>query len=305
MSSDIREDLIKKTYFTVLYFNCLHRPPTTFEVWRHFLDLSGDFGKVSFLEISKTLEFLKTKKKILTKKGFWVVSGKTPLSDRRIICQKSAFRKTKRAKFWIGFIKKLPFIRGVFITGTLALKTSATGSDWDILVVMKKDRIWLGRLILTGFLFLIGKKRRTGEIRNRFCLNHYLTEKNLIPEKRNEYSACEFGFIYPVFNQKLFNNFARLNWNWQRKFNPNFEVGRGLESSLLIQGSSNFLRDFFEKILEIGGLAEFLNKLCKKFMTERIDNNPRTFKKGAVVIYHDGELAFWPEFKTLDQILEI
>jgi hypothetical protein len=39
-------------------------------------------------------------------------------------------------------------------------------------------------------------------------------------------------------------------------------------------------------------------------MIKRIENNPDTFKKGAVVIFNDGELAFWPEFKRMSNFVK-
>ncbi len=303
----MENQLIKRTYFTILYFNCLKHSPTTFEVWRHFLDFSQKSGTVDFGQIIKILEQLKIKGQIKNKKGFWTIKDNKKLAEDRIFRAKFSLVKLKKIRMRVNLIKYLPYIRGIFISGTLALQTASKDSDWDILVIIKKDRIWLGRLILTGFLFITGQKRTHYKIKDRFCLNHFLTEDNLIPESRNDYSACDHSFIFPIFGKKLFQDFARLNWNWVRQFMPNFQIaGSSCQNFFLVEEKwSKRVQKLFEKSLEVFGVASFFDRFCKKWMIKRIENNPETFKKGAIVIFNDKELAFWPDFKRLNNIINL
>lgn len=296
-----KAELIKKTYFTVLYLNCLNCPPTTFEIWRHFLDISRNSKQIVFREIVESLEILRKKSRITNRTGFWVIKNKEFLATQRIVRQKTSLNKIKNLQKWVKLIKYLPFIRGVFVAGTLAFQTSSKDSDWDVLIIMKKNRIWLGRLILTAFLFIFNKKRTQTKIKNKFCLNHFLTENNLIPQIRNEYTASEYGFIFPILGEKLFNDFIRLNWNWLRRFSANFEVGNDFKGGFLVgERKARKIRNLLERFLEFLGIAKILDQICKKWMIKRIEKNPRTFKNEAVVIYNDGELAFWPDFKGKD-----
>ncbi len=297
--------LIRKVYFTVLYFNCLKHPPTTFEVWRYFLDLSQKNQKVEFFKIIEILEKLREANKIENQNGFWALKGDQKLTEQRIITAKYSLMKLRRIKKRVNLIKFLPFVRGIFTSGTLALQTASKNSDWDILVILKKDRIWLGRLILTLFLFITNQKRTKSKIKNRFCLNHFLTENNLIPEGRNDYAAYDHGFMFPILGKKIFQNFARLNWNWVRRYLPNFEMVNNQENSFLVEEKwSKKVQKIFEKTLEAFTIASFLNKVCKKWMINRIRKNPATFKKGAVVVFNDRELAFWPDFKRVSNIIK-
>lgn len=86
---------------------------------------------------------------------------------------------------------------------------------------------------------------------------------------------------------------------------PNFEIINDQENSFLVDERwSKKTQKIFEKTLEAFNLAGFLNNICKKWMIKRIENNPDTFKKGAVVIFNDGELAFWPEFKRMSNFVK-
>jgi len=297
---------VKKVYFTVLYFNCLNCPPTTFEVWHHFLDFSQKGEGISFQRVIEILSFLKTEKRIFHKNGFWSIEKEKKIEQQRIIKQKNSLTKLKKVKKRLGWTKCLPFIRGIFITGTLSQQTSSKNSDWDVLIITKKNRIWLARLILTIFLFSTGQKRTDLKIKNRFCLNHFLTDKNLISEKRNEYTSYEYTFIFPVLNERLFNDFIRLNWNWMRRFSPNFQFPEKHHSVFLIKERWSLKwRNLFEISLEAFGIAGFLNQFCKNKMAKRIKRKSKNFESGAIIIYNDGELAFWPEFKNLNKILKI
>lgn len=302
----MNNDLIKKVYLTVLYLNCLKHPPTTFEVWFNFLDIFQEGQRVSLLEVGKVLSELKNKNKIFLDNGFWVIGDQKDAGKSRIEFQKSSIVKLKKIKKTVKWIRFLPFVRGVFVAGTLSFQTASQNSDWDVLVITKKNRIWLGRLVLTTFLFLAGQKRNDFKIKDRFCLNHFLTEKTLISEKRNEYTSCEYSFIFPIFNEKLFFNFMRLNWTWMRKFSPNFQFDNFQKNRFLVDNSiAKKIQKLFETSLEAFGVAGFLNRICGKWMTRRIANKSRNFSSEAVIIYNDGELAFWPEFKNLHKILKL
>jgi hypothetical protein len=302
----MNNDLIKKIYLTVLYLNCLKHPPTTFEVWFNFLDIFQEGQRVSLLEIGKVLSELKNKNKILLDNGFWVIGDQKDAGKNRIEFQKSSIVKLKKIKKTVKWVRFLPFVRGVFVAGTLSFQNTSQNSDWDVLIITKKDRIWLGRLILTAFLFLAGQKRGDFKIKDRFCLNHFLTEKTLISEKRNEYTSCEYSFIFPILNEKLFFNFMRLNWTWMRKFSPNFQFDSFQKNRFLVDNSIvEKIQKLFETSLEAFGVAGFLNRICGKWMARRIANKSRNFSPEAVIIYNDGELAFWPEFKNLHKILKL
>jgi hypothetical protein len=228
------------------------------------------------------------------------------LGQQRIFKQKNSLIKLKKIKKRLKWINFLPFIRGVFITGTLSFQNSSKESDWDVLVITKKNRIWLGRLILIVFLSLTGQKRTDLKIKDKFCLNHFLTEKNLISENRNEYTGCEYTFIFPILNERLFNNFIRLNWNWTRRFCPNFQLPKVHYSFFSVQKEGSFkVRNLFEISLEAFGIDGYLNRVCKNKMIARIKRKSKNFESGAIIIYNDGELAFWPEFKNLNKILKI
>jgi hypothetical protein len=78
------------------------------------------------------------------------------------------------------------------------MKHGERGSDWDMFVVLRAGRMFLGRTILTGFLHLIGKRRHGKWVSNRACLNYFVTDDSLEIGTKDLFSAHEYRFSYPT-----------------------------------------------------------------------------------------------------------
>lgn len=289
--------LQKNILFTLAYYASQNHPLTSFEVWRHMHDFSKT-GKVDFSDVVLGLEILKERKIIENHKSFWVFIGDhSNLSDKRIVRQKISSREIKRALGWARAASFLPYVRGVFCVGTLGMKKAGFKSDWDVLVVLGQGRIWIGRLLLTLFFQVFGKRRTDKKIKGRFCLNHFLAENGLIMEERNEYTSKEISFSYPLVGKDQFNKFMQLNGFWVSKFLPNFEKDKiHLRTSCFwLADSAKRTRKILEKIMEIFSLGRLINKACKSVMIEKIKKNKKTYYKGADVRYNDQSLVFLPK----------
>ncbi|MDZ7612184.1 MAG: hypothetical protein U5L10_05455 [Candidatus Moranbacteria bacterium] len=302
----MKNDKQKKLLFTAIYLNTVNRPPTTFELWRFLVDITGEKTGCSFDEVLKAVEELAEKGKIKNVKGFWVFPGREKKAEDRIAMHKRSVEKLKRAGKWIKWFYVLPYFRGVVYTGALAFCNCRRDSDWDILAVMKKDRIWIGRFFLTGFLMMLGKKRSEKAVKNKFCLNHFLTENNLVFSDMNEYSAMGISSMGPLAGKKYFDRMQQLNFTWMRFYAPNFSkdaIGNGcfVRESKALKKAGRLLED----ILEFLKLGDYLNKKMKEIMIGKIEKNPKTYWKNAFIAYNDGELAFWPKPKRIEILNKI
>jgi predicted nucleotidyltransferase len=302
----MRDEIIKKIYFTIIYFNVLKRPPSTFEVWRFFIDFSKRKTECSYEDVVKILDKLQQKHKILNEDGFWVLPEKRSLSGERVLRQKVSVSKIKKAVFWIKLINLVPYCRGIFSSGALTLGNSGKNSDWDILVVLRKNRIWLGRFFVTAFLFFLGKRRNSKKVKNRFCLNHFITENNLIFADRSEFAALDKSFMTPFIGRDYFDKMHQLNFAWSRLSMPNFS--RDVFGYDYFNCQNKFLmliKNKIERALEFLKVGDLLNNFCKEMMIKKIEKNPETYREGAFIVYNEGELAFWPKPKKTEILLKI
>jgi predicted nucleotidyltransferase len=83
-------------------------------------------------------------------------------------------------------IKRFPFVRGVFVTGSLSKNSSDSSSDLDFMVITRKGRLWIARTLLMLFkkIFLLNSYKY-------FCINFLLSEDNLEIEDKNVFTATE------------------------------------------------------------------------------------------------------------------
>lgn len=289
----------KNVLFTIAYLNAMDFVPTTFEVWRHFIDIRGEKKKCDFFEVIRSLEQLEKQKIILSENGFWKLAGYVSANfcQNRILKQKISIAKIKKAKKWMILLSKIPFLRAVIFDGTLAMKNSNRESDWDVLIITKKNRIWLGRLLLSLVLGLMGKRRHGEKIKNKFCLNHYLSENGLILEESGVFVANESSFSFWMTGRDVARRFYQMNDFKNKNFLPNFSFDL-IESDKLerIDKVSKLIL-FVEELLEKIGIAGLLNELTRKSMIWKINHNPKTKKPGADIRVSNQALIFLPEPK--------
>lgn len=289
------KQLQKDVLFTVAYFASHDYPLTAFELWKNLFRRGEKTEKAGFDEVLKVLESEPLKSKIVRKNGFIALKKEEKLIQRRLKKQKFSLSSIRKIRKWAKLLSAIPYVRGIFLTGTLSMKNAESQSDWDIFVVLAKNRIWAGRFFLAIFLQLAGKRRHGNKIKGRFCLNHYVTESGLILEEHNEFCSNFVSFSFPVLNERLHRRYLALNEQWIRTLKPNYSKEEVPNKTLAIDAGI-FLRAriFFELLLERTGLGNALNGLFKKRMIERIKNNPETHLKGADIRYGDSALVFLP-----------
>ncbi len=175
----------------------------------------------------------------------------------------------------IPLLAKIPWIKFIGITGSIAAFNADLKSDIDILIVTKHKRLWLTR----GFVFLIlkilGELRTDSNPEQKICPNIFMDEKHLAwpKNRRNIYVAHEVVMMYPMLDRgDTYFRFLHDN-SWIKGYFGNLgNLDFNLPILLL---SRNFLIDKIE---------EFAMKLQLKYMsgkqtTEILKNNLIHFNK--------------------------
>ena len=283
----------KNILATVTYYDVLDMPLSAFEIWKHLLvqevaqvtrepiTLGQVFGSLA----SDTLN-----SKISRKNGFYFLRGRDDLAARRIRAEKISVEKLKRIRRLARWIAYIPYVRMLGATGSLAMKNGERESDWDIFVVLRSGKIWSGRTMLTGFLHLIGKRRHRRKIRDRVCLNYFVTEDNLEIGTKDLFSAHEYSFLIPLWNFPLFQIFELKN-RWIREYCPNF-TPTTLPSLWTLKNSppARHIQKILEKIFDLLNLEQWLAGWQK----EKIFRNPKTHIEGSLIEASDRALIFLP-----------
>jgi hypothetical protein len=294
----------KNILATVAYYDELDYPLTPFEIWKYLVSFNiknETCNNISLADILKELEEGKIRRFIQEKNGFYFLRGREILLQKRLRKNKISMAKIKNLKKIIQFLKFIPFVRMVAITGRLAMKNAERESDWDLLIVLKAGHIWIGRTFVTLFLHLIGKRRHGKKIRDRVCLNHFITDESLETKIQGLFASGEFSFMLPLFGGDVFEKFRKAN-EWIKKYHPNYATEEfGCHRLIRDTKISIQMRKVGEYVFGWNFLENFLRRIEK----EKIEKNPLTQKEGGFILATDEALVFLPEPQGMDMLEKV
>ncbi|MBV7327658.1 hypothetical protein KFU94_05245 [Chloroflexi bacterium TSY] len=112
-------------------------------------------------------------------------------------------------------IARLPFVRMIAVTGSLAVDNVDSDADIDYLIVTKPGRLWICRALVIQFVVKPAAKR--GHI---VCPNYFMTEQALTLYNHNLYTARELAQMIPLFGLDIYQEMRHKN-RWTTQFLPN------------------------------------------------------------------------------------
>lgn len=294
-------ELQKNILATIAYYDGMEYPMTAFEIHKYLMKffnpqqpVSDENIKYSLWEIINELENNNLKRFIEEYNGFFFLTGRKGLVEQRLkknkIANKKILKLIKIAK-WLRFA---PFVRMIAMTGSLAMKNTDPQSDLDLLIVLKKGKIFTGRALVTLMTHLLGKRRYDDKIKDRACLNHFLTEDALEISIKENFLASEYSLrIWPIFGWHNFQEFQEKN-KWINRYKPNFWSDE-IPNLKFIKETvfSGRMRNFGEILLNFN----FIENILKKWQLGRIEKKAKKQKTERGIIANDKELLFWPNFE--------
>ena len=225
--------LQKSIIKTLLYFDIFNHPLHEDELYE-FLGYQCDRD-----EFRSALNFLVKDQVIIRDLDFIFMPKDNFPTQERINKLNRSLRYHKIARFVSSIIFTHPFVRGVFVSGSLSKKSISKKDDIDFFLITEPGRLWVARAFLTLF-----KKVILFNSRKYFCINYYIDTRNLeIPEK-NFYTAIEIGSIKPLQNPGLYLQFMEAN-TWIHRYFPN----KNFHPDGCINRKNGLFKRFIEKML--------------------------------------------------------
>lgn len=277
---------------TIIYYDILNFPLTSFELWKYLIAGEG----CTLGEIIEALESEELKGKVEEFRGFYFLKNRKDLVARRIQNDKNSgvkFEIAEKAARWLRFV---PFVRMIAVTGTLAMKNCEKNSDVDFFVVLERGRIFTGRLLATAMVHFLGRRRYGNRIKNRICLNYFVATDGLEIQRKDLFAANEYSFVYPIFGWDVFQEFCKANFEWIRKFKPNREIPELEPARYFVKHgrASRVVQNSLEGLINLFG-GDRIEAWLKAKQIARIKRNPLTQKPDAYIEYTDQNLIFLPE----------
>lgn len=162
--------------------------------------------------------------------------------------------KFNRAKRAVNYLRRIPWVEMIGVTGAVAPGNAVEADDIDLLVVSSPRRLWLTRLLVVLLLKLGGSYYSEADPANRFCPNIFLEVDNLAwpTSERNLHSAHDAVLMRVVWDRnRIYRRFLQAN-PWVKKFLANSltEVAAFPEDSKSIASSSNFGSGILNKLTD-------------------------------------------------------
>ena len=205
----------------------------------------------------------------------------------------------RKARLFAALLQLTPFVRAVFLTGSLAQGKAKQSSDIDFLIVAKSGRIFTTRFLSVLSVLILGQKRPKDETRShvgKFCLNHFLTDNYLkIPMDRgqdiNNYCAKNFQETRVLWEDgHFFDQFVEQN--------PLiFRSSRSLNHSYHTKIKNILIFEIWQRFVEMilgGKLGLIVENKLKTYQIRSIENDSRTGQYPDLIVYNDQEMRFQP-----------
>ncbi|MFH1460841.1 MAG: hypothetical protein ABIF84_00225 [Patescibacteria group bacterium] len=291
----------------LVYYDLLDRPLTALEIYKYQSksDEQQEAPTLSFAQLRKTLKNSSSlKTKMTGKNGLYFLKNKEEIAKLRSLRLKIAQLKWKKLKKLGRFLALAPFLKLAAVTGSLTAYNAKEQSDFDLLIILKKNRLWLGRLLLTELIGIMRKRRHGQLTRDRICLNCYLTGGNLeITEQikpHNFHSAQEYDRLTPILEieKGIYLNFLQAN-RWLSDFLKNYPWPNNINAKK-IQPSVFFslLRQIFEWLLA-GKTGDWLEKITGQWQIRRINKKRQNEQAGLDQVFISNDcLMFHPQSKS-------
>ncbi len=213
---------------TLIYADIFDYPLKTYQIHKWLI------GKqVSLRQVEEALDRLNKKSKVKSKKGYFFLPGRNRLVTKRLSREKNSKSFFRRAKFTVWFIKFIPWIKLIGISGGVAVDNAEREDDIDLFIVTSKNRLWLSRILVISFLNYMGVRRKANmkpsQVAGKLCTNILVEEDKLEQTNQDIFVAHEVLQMKVLWSRGgVYKKYLEDN-SWAFKFLPNWIGNRYIE----------------------------------------------------------------------------
>jgi D-beta-D-heptose 7-phosphate kinase/D-beta-D-heptose 1-phosphate adenosyltransferase len=258
------DDLQVAVVKTLCYADIFNYPLTIKELHK-FLIYKKKTSLKALLYAIKTLE---NNSVINQRQSYLFLKGRNQILEKRLQRKKYSHQKLKIAQKVGDWLKLIPAIQAIAVTGTLAMENTKKEDDIDLMIITSKNRLWLTRIFVIALVSLIAKRRTPGILKtedgrwnNAICLNLFLDTSTIsIPKTRqNLYTAHEVVQTKFLWSRnKTKEKFLMKNY-WILNYLPNSNIPKQPKKTMPARRSLEFWKQ-----LNNGAISKFLEHLAFK-----------------------------------------
>jgi hypothetical protein len=147
--------------------------------------------------------------------GYFFPRGRRELLMTRAQRELTSRDLLKKLATPLAVITRLPFVRMVALSGSLAHLNGNAEADLDLFVVTSPRRVWAVTVMTLVLARLCGWRKR-------LCLNYVVSERALWIAPADLFSANQIVHLQPLTGQATYDRFLDAN-RFVHRFYPNFE----------------------------------------------------------------------------------
>lgn len=203
------EHLSEAILTTVVYADLFDFPLGSEEVWRDLIGIAASLDRTRF-----AVDRLVASGALTIDGPYIVLPGRVGLAHIRQARSERASRLWPIAHRIGRLIGRIPFVRMVAVTGSLAAENPDAAADLDYLIVTVPGRLWLARAMAVA---LVRLGRPAGI---RVCPNYLLSTRALKLDHQDLFTAHELLQAVPIVGSALYRGMLHQN-RWSARWLPN------------------------------------------------------------------------------------
>jgi len=285
--SILREPIIQ----TVAYYDLLDYPLTLWELW-HYLARFDSNKPPTIQDLRDALQtdpVLKTKTELQS--DYVCLAGRSGLIQKRESKQPENLLHYQKSARLIKLLCLCPFVRLLGLSGSIGIYNSTPDSDIDLFTITAPHRIWTARFFTVLLTKLVGLYRRPSSIGGKFCLNHFVSQANLVIDHKNIYTARLFSQLVVAYESVVYRDFQQANL-WIRDYIPRYPWLNLPPFPIIKPGwFPKIVKQTVETILN-GKLGDLVEAKLRQLQLKHIHQDPRRLEPQAQIVLTDQCLRF-------------
>lgn len=268
-SSQVLTPLERAILLTVLYADLFDYALTRKELLERLIGTTASPARVEAATSRLGARYLRISDE------FVVWKGREGLIELRHLRRRAAPDLWAGARRYGRWLARVPFVRMVAVSGSLALENARPDSDVDLFCITEANRLWLARLFIVPLSRIT--KRFPGLFPLYLCPNYILSTSALEVPDRNLFTAHEVTQAIPVWGGSTFRSFLAAN-PWVVDYLPHRSRRRPFAERVMTRWRS-FPARTVERLLG-GTLGDALNGIaysffvtCYRWRAERAGRN--------------------------------
>lgn len=202
----VREAVLR----TVAYADVFDYPLTLLEIHRYLVGTPAPLSAVR----QALDDWLLARGELIENQGYISLPGRDAVVQTRLDRQTISERLWRKGRRYALLIARVPFVRFVGVTGTLAVDNAEHDADIDYLIMVAPGRVWLARQLCLLFVYL-GRAERV-----EICPNYVISTDRLDQFEPSLFTAHELAHMVPVFGLEAYEQLLSAS-DWAQQYLPN------------------------------------------------------------------------------------